>query len=166
MELLITWKWRTSGERSAGKTVVATTTGSWSPALSFTRLSMAVSWTCVCAHAKRICPFQYTHRVRFYHWRELPQVSFLLRQKYACWDQTFVATNKCLLWLKFCHDKHNFVTTVLSWQACFCCNKRRVLLWQTHVCHDKHVFVITNTCLSWPNFCRNKYDTCGNSRQS
>ena len=58
----------------------------------------------------------------------------------------FVATNICHT---FCHDKNMFVRTkVLSWQAYFCRDKRRVLSPQTHVCHDKHVFVVTKL-LSW-----------------
>ena len=47
----------------------------------------------------------------------------------------------------FCHDKLNFVATkVMSRQAYFCRDKRRVLSRQTRVCRDKT-------------------DTCGNSRQ-
>ena len=62
-----------------------------------------------------------------YHWRELLQVSFLWRQtriccdktrllsrqKYACRDKTFVATN-------ICRDKHNFAVTKVLRQAYFC----------------------------------------------
>ena len=83
-------------------------------------------------------------------WRELPQVSFLSRQKYACRDKTFRATNTCLSQQIcvstnilsrqniFCRDKHNFVSTkVLSRQAYFCCDKRRLLSRQTRVCRDK-----------------------------
>ena len=85
----------------------------------------------------------------------------LSRQNYFCFDKklffffcrykhTFVATKDV-----FCRDiilsQHIFVATnVLSRQAYFCRNKRRVLSPQTHVCHDKHVFV------AWQNFCRDK----------
>ena len=54
-------------------------------------------------------------------------------------------------------EKNMFVATKRSSRAYFCCYKRRVLSWQTH-CRDKHVF-------SPQNFCRNKNDTCGSSRQ-
>ena len=105
-------------------------------------------------------------KLEVYHWPELPQVWFLLQQKFCCnkhvfvmtsmclsWQKvSFVATEVCLLWQNFCHDKqryachkksfvatkifchdkHNFVTTkLLSWQAYFCHNKRRVLVVDT-----------------------------------
>ena len=64
-----------------------------------------------------------------------------LRQKYACYNKTFVVENKC--W------PNNFIVTkVLSWQAYFCHNKRCVLSWQTCVCCDKQEFVMTKL-LSW-----------------
>ena len=34
-----------------------------------------------------------------WHWQELPQVSSLSRQKYACRDKTFVATSLVMLTL-------------------------------------------------------------------
>ena len=100
-----------------------------------------------------------------YHWRELPQVSFLSWQKNCCNKHMFVMTNMCfdkhMFWQThvwhdkrvfvatthiFCHyksmlvaTKYNFVTTtVLSRQAYFC--------------HDKHVFVMTKHV-----FCHDKY---------
>ena len=52
----------------------------------------------------------------------------------------------------------------------FCCGKS--LLWQGYFCCNKKAcFVATNTCLSRqtfsrrPNFCRDKNDICGSSRQ-
>ena len=64
-----------------------------------------------------------------YHWRDLPQVSFLsrqkvmlLQQKYACRDKTFVAKTICLSRQIFFHDN-----IILSRQAYFCRGKRRVL---------------------------------------
>ena len=90
-----------------------------------------------------------------YHWRELPQVSFLSRQtrvsrvttrlvattvcfcrdkimfvatKYFCRDKSFVTTN-------ICRDKHNFVSTSI------------LLSRQTRICRDKHVFVATKMIL-------------------
>ena len=77
----------------------------------------------------------------YYHWWELPQISFLSLQT-------------------FCRNKHVFVTTsiLLSWQKdIFCC--------------DKHMFVTTKVSSSWQNYvCRYKYlscdknYTCGSSR--
>ena len=48
------------------------------------------------------------------------------RDKHACHDKTFVATNTCLLRQKFCHDKHIFVAT------------------KDLFCLDKHMFLATN----------------------
>ena len=76
-----------------------------------------------------------------YHWRELPQVSFLSRQKFWRDKHMFDATKHV-----FCHDKsmffrdkYIFVATkhfskVLSRQAYFCRDTRRVLPQQTRVC--------------------------------
>ena len=71
------------------------------------------------------------------HWRELPQVWFLSRQKFCC--------NKHV----FCRDK----------KYVFCCDK-------TRVCRNK-TFLLSrqNTCLSQQNFCRDKHHTSGSSRQ-
>ena len=62
-----------------------------------------------------------------YHWRELPQVSFLSQQ-----NTSFVATKACS---NICCDKHNFVTTntCLS-QPIFVITK---VVSQTQCCHDK-----------------------------
>ena len=121
-----------------------------------------------------------------YHWRELPQVSFLLRQKfccdkhnlsrqkYACWNKTFVVTkvanicrdnhlffmttinfsclswqNKCLLWQIFVKTK--FVATNILLQQIFCCN--RILSRQAYLCRDKRCVLLRQ------NFCRDKNDT-------
>ena len=84
------------------------------------------------------CPKNYQRQLPPYHWRELPQVSFLSpqtrvcrdktrllsRQKYTCRDKTFVPTKLCL-------SKQNiFVAT-------------KLLSRQTRVCRDKHTFVAT-----------------------
>ena len=54
----------------------------------------------------------------------------------------------------FCRDKYNYGTTkVLSLQAYFCRDKRRVLSRQTHV------------CLLRKTVCHDKNYTCGSSRQ-
>ena len=63
--------------------------------------------------------------IHFYHWRELPQVSFLLWQTRVCRDKT-----RLLLWQKYaCRDK------LLSWQAYFCRNI--VATNSSHGCRDK-----------------------------
>ena len=77
----------------------------------------------------------------------------------------FVATKHV-----FCRDKrmlavvykHVFVArNVLSGQAYFVSDKRRVLSQQTRVCRNKSkLFVATKTC-----FVVTKNDTCGSSRQ-
>ena len=87
-----------------------------------------------------------------YHWWELPQVSFLSRQKYACRDKTFAAT-------KICSSRQNiFVATKLLSRQIFVATKlclsrqmfviffaaAKVCLSRQNVCHDKHVFVATN----------------------
>ena len=46
-----------------------------------------------------------------YHWRELPQVSFLSRQTRVCRDKIKLVAIKLLLRQKFCHDKHAFIAT-------------------------------------------------------
>ena len=62
--------------------------------------------------------------VCFYHWRELPQVSFLSRQMFCRDKIMFVATKY------FCHDKHVFVA-------------KKKCLSKQNVC-DKTCFVVTN----------------------
>ena len=102
---------------------------------------------------------------------ELPQVSFLSRQKFC--HYMHVCRNKTWLlsWQKYaccdktCYDKHifsdkhNFVMTkhvfcckksmlvltkLLSRQTRVCCDK---YLWQQKFCHDKHTFVATKMIL-------------------
>ena len=58
----------------------------------------------------------------WYHWQERSQASFLLQQKYACQDKSFVAKKLCLYFV---------ATKVLSQQAYFC------LLRQKYACQDK-----------------------------
>ena len=81
---------------------------------------------------------------------KLPQVSFLL-------------------WQKFCHNKHMFVMT----KHIFCCEKSmfaktKHLSWQNYVCYDK-IFLsqqnfgcklfcfVTNTCLLQQKICHDKH---------
>ena len=45
----------------------------------------------------------------FYHWRELPQVSFLSRQMFCRDKHAFVATKDV-----FCRNKHVFVVTFVA----------------------------------------------------
>ena len=81
---------------------------------------------------------------------KLPQVSFLL-------------------WQKFCHNKHMFVMT----KHIFCCEKSmfaktKCLSWQNYVCYDKiflsqqnfgckFFVVVTNTCLLQQKICHDKH---------
>ena len=110
-----------------------------------------------CIHRKDTLSTQCSPKPVYCHWRELPQVSFLSRQK-------------------FCHDKHIFCqNSCLSWQTCVCCDKTHLLSWrkcvvmtkllwrQTYFCGDKHNFVATkhlswqtHKYLSWQKFCHNK----------
>ena len=70
-----------------------------------------------------------------YHWQELPQVSFLLRQKYACCDKTFVMRNMCLL-------RQIFVATkVLTQQKYFVA--ANITLLRQIFCRGEHTFVAT-----------------------
>ena len=74
----------------------------------------------------------------YYHWWELPQVSFL----------SFVATNTCFSW----QNKSSVVTKVCLMQQKFCRDKNilvstNLLSWQ--------IFVVTKIILS-QNFCYNK----------
>ena len=65
---------------------------------------------------KRCVTFE---RAQSYHWREVPQVSFLSHQTRVCRDkQIFVATIDV-----FCRDKHVFVTTKLF-------SRQKLYLWQ------------------------------------
>ena len=120
----------------------------------------------VSGYCDEIWPLNSSQRPSIYHWLEQPQRPhfcrdksflrhfcnkrvfvgtkhvFLSRQKYAC-DKTFVATKI------FCCDKHNFVATkLLSRQAYFCRDERRVLSRHTRVCGDKSMLLAY--------FCRDK----------
>ena len=86
-----------------------------------------------------------------YRWRELPQVSFLLRQKFRRDKHVFVANKVCLPRQNFCCDKIMFVATNTT----------------NYVCRDKHdkimfvetniSFVATKICFSRQAFfCRDK----------
>ena len=64
-----------------------------------------------------------------YHWRELPQLSFLSRQTGVCLDKhVFVETKHV-----FCRDKIMFVETIFLRQI---------------FCRNKHVFFATSILLS------------------
>ena len=108
------------------------------PRVSFlSRQSMTFVATKVCLSWQSFCHFVTT--------------ACLSRQRFRLDKHTFVLTKDV-----FCHNKHVFAATevcllqqifftakLLSWQAYFCCNKRRVLYQQT-------CFVSTNV------FCINK----------
>ena len=77
-----------------------------------------------------------------YHWRELPQVSFLSLQ-----NRSFVTTKVCLPHQNICLDKILFVATKY-----FCRNKSNTCPSQQKLCCDKHTFVATKNV-----FCRSKH---------
>ena len=53
-------------------------------------------------------------KLEVYHWQELPQVRFLLRQKFCCDKHMFVMTNTCLLrQIHVCHDKKIVATKMI-----------------------------------------------------
>ena len=86
-----------------------------------------------------------------YRWRELPQVSFLLRQKF-CHDKHEFVTTKHV----FCHDKSMLAAAkLLSRQIMFVVTKyfllRENFIVATNIILSwrKTCFVATNTCLSW-----------------
>ena len=109
----------------------------------------------------------------YYHWRELPQVSFLSRQsflllsrqrvcrnktgllsrqKYGCCDKTFVETklknSQNIFYLS--RQNKSFVAIKLR-KYHFCRDKSFFatnVFVATNVCWDKRNFVATNTCLS------------------
>ena len=98
----------------------------------------------------RTTPRQGQKEFVLYHWWELPQVLFLLRQKFCCDKHVFVATKHV-----FCRDKSMLVTTkCLLRQTYFCCDKTFV---KTNICCDKHNFVAAKL-LSWQAyFCCDKH---------
>ena len=67
--------------------------------------------------------FSYPSFPKVYHWRKLPQVSCLSRQKFCCSKHTFVAINMCLL-----QQNTSFVVT-------------KVCLPQQNFCQGKIMFV-------------------------
>ena len=83
-------------------------------------------------HERTVWLFDWMRLVHTCHWRELPQVSFLLWQKFCCEKITFVMTKY------FCH--------ILSWQ-----NLSRqtfavtnIIVLRQNFRHDKYTFVATN----------------------
>ena len=75
-------------------------------------------------------PHSVSVHVYFYHWRELPQVSFLSRHTFCRDKHVFVTTNMCLS-----RQSVSFVTT-------------KVCLSRQNFCRDKVMFVVTKLCLS------------------
>ena len=103
---------------------------------------------------------------RFYHWRELPQVSFVSRQTRVCRKKT-----RLLLRQKFCGDKHIFLPTkllllqtILSRQN-LCCDKLTFVATNMCLSRQNTSFVSTKVCLSRQKNCLDKKDTYGSSRQ-
>ena len=87
----------------------------------------------------------------YYHWRELPQVTFLSRQKVCCNKHTFVATKLCLL------RQISVMTKVLSPQTCVCRDKK--------FCRNTKIVARTIFLLRQDVFCHDKNDTCVSSCQ-
>ena len=77
----------------------------------------------------------------------LQKKNFFVSTKYFCRNKSLVTTKIILLLEKFSHAMYIFVAT------------------KDVLCRNKHMFVATNMCLSRQNFCRDKNDTCGSSRQ-
>ena len=69
------------------------------------------------------------------------KIHLLSWQKYACHDETFVTTNNYYV----CWDK-----IFLLWQNC-CCDMCLSSFVMTKGC-----YVVTNMCMSWQFFCRDK----------
>ena len=129
------------------------------------------------------CDGDLHEQVLLYHWQELPQVSFLLRQNFCRDKYVFVVTKRvfrdktrllsqkkvCLsrpIFVKtndktslFCRNKHMFVTTkiLLSSQQKYFVTTN-VMLLQQKFCLGKHTFVTAK-------FYRSKIYTCGSSCQ-
>ena len=92
----------------------------------------------VSGYCDEIWPLNSSQRPSIYHWRELPQVSFLSRQEFCCDKHVFVATKDV-----FCRDKH-------MRDAYFCRHK--------HVCvATKHVFYRDKSMLVTKLLSRQKY---------
>ena len=83
--------------------------------------------------------------------RNFVATKVLSQQGYFCHDKHVFVTTKHIFCCKksmpattnVCHNKSFVVTNIIltkksSWQAYFCCNKRRVLSWQIRVCCDKN----------------------------
>ena len=104
-----------------------------------------------------------------YHWREVPQVSFLTRQKFLSSHKHFVVTNMCcdktclLTWQKYaCHDNIMFVAAknvvtnmCLLRQTCICCDKASIA---TSMRLSQRL-LLQQTCkvsLPWQNVCCDK----------
>ena len=120
---------------------------------------------------QKACSWPPPALVSMRHWWELPQVSFLSRQKFChnkpvfvmtkrvfCHDKSvLVATKSCLSWQNFCRNKHTFVMI----KDVFCPDK---LFYVGFFFHDKscdkHTFVMTKDMF----YC-DKNGTCGSSCQ-
>ena len=100
-----------------------------------------------------------------YHWRELPQVSFLLWQimfvttnlTRVCHNKSFVTTSILLWWQKMCFVMTNmFVMTKVSLSQHKTFVATTKMFAATNICHNKS-FVVTKICLSWQKYCHHKH---------
>ena len=83
---------------------------------------------------------------------------FLLRQKYPSGDKTCHDKYFLLKGHKLCLSQQIFlVTKVLS--------RKNIILYRQMFYRDKHTFIATKDVFVATKLCRDKYDTCGSSRQ-
>ena len=92
-----------------------------------------------------------------YHWRELPQVSFLSRQKLCLDKYVFCRDKSVLATTKVCRDKNILVATSILWsrQTRICRDKNKLAA--TQLCLPQQIFAGTKICLSRQTyFCHDK----------
>ena len=119
--------------------VTATSTSmllaTWEPGNNSLQVSLANPLPTSFLRGRSMC-WDHTD-VKDYHWRELPQGSFLSRQKLCCDKHV-------------CRDKHIFVVTKVLLQ------QTRLLLWWKYACHDKSFVATKIFCCDKQNFVMTK----------
>ena len=86
-----------------------------------------------------------------YHWRELPQVSFLSRQTSVCLTKHVLCCNKSMLVTKevlLLSQRKYFVMTNIILLGQNFCHTHTFVVTKDVFCRNKHVFVVTKVCLS------------------